>query len=189
MNRELLFDSGRMPATWLMVAWAVAAFTGCDGLGGDPAKATAQALERRSDALDTLKSRGAKVTTKKIPFVGDSVAVDFSGVRELSNDTFALLKEAHNSGSLVSEIDLSNSNVNDEQIAFLGEASEFSNVIKLNLKNTAVSDKGLGDVAKLSMLIDLNVTGTKVTPEGVKAFVKARADNPAIQAKKTKIRQ
>ncbi|MGQ0635642.1 MAG: hypothetical protein ACT4QC_13590 [Planctomycetaceae bacterium] len=62
-------------------------------------------------------------------------------------------------------------------------------LLKLNLSDTEISDKGLEEITQMLFLGELNLANTKVTDAGVKAFFKVRAENADVKLKKPKIKR
>jgi hypothetical protein len=174
----------RAPQALGQVVWALLlpALWGCGGAEGE----YESIIESRSGARETLAALGAKISQKKFPIVGKVLLVDLSGARNISDGTFALLKQA---GTLIGDLDLSESNVTDEHMALLNEKDLSGSLAKLNLSDTRISDEGLARLTLLGFLSELNLTNTKVTDDGVKAFLEARANNPAVTNKRPRIRR
>ncbi|MGQ0637244.1 MAG: hypothetical protein ACT4QC_21760 [Planctomycetaceae bacterium] len=191
MKDRLRFDFWpRRPVSWLVMAACLAAPCGCDSSGESTVAAARDAGANRQSAEDALKAQGAKVTVENVPAIGMYFSVvDLSGVQGITDETFVLLKQMNTTWMPILKINLSGTNIIDEQMAKL-DADELSRgVTHLNLRNTAISDNGLREIRHIPSLIDLDLTNTKVTAEGVQAFLKARADNPEVQSKKPRIRR
>ncbi|MGQ0636477.1 MAG: hypothetical protein ACT4QC_17835 [Planctomycetaceae bacterium] len=138
-------------------------------------------IQSRTSARDALKTQGAKFTEKNLPLIGQTFAVDLSGLTGVTDETFVLLKQT---GMPVIDLNLSHTSVRDEQLAQLAPG-----LTRLNLSDTEISDKGLEHLTHMGLLGELDLTNTKVTAEGVNTFLKARADIPEVQAKRPKIKR
>jgi hypothetical protein len=182
MSCNLRFDRwGRR----LIVAVGLTAICGCGG-----ADAEYENLHKsRTTAQDALTAQGAQISVERTPVVKtQAFVVDLSRVKNISDETFALLKQLQ-MGKAVLGINLSGTTISDEQMAKLNDKDVSGLLLRLNLSDTAISDKGLAEIRNMPALMELTLTNTKVTPEGVKAFLKSRAENPEIQAKKTKVKR
>ncbi|MGQ0637727.1 MAG: hypothetical protein ACT4QC_24380 [Planctomycetaceae bacterium] len=143
-------------------------------------------MQTRTGAAESLKEQGAKITSKKLPHIGTVHQIDLSGSKAISDKTFELIRT---SGMIVMELNLSDTNVTDDQLALLSGKELSGGLARLNLSNTEISDKGIEHLAALGFLGDLNLTNSKVTADGVKSFLKAREGNTLIAVKKTKVRR
>ncbi|MGQ0636210.1 MAG: hypothetical protein ACT4QC_16475 [Planctomycetaceae bacterium] len=172
-----------IPVRCLLVAVALWAIYGCDS-------ATSEYENReqsRASAQDALKAQGARISLERIPLVkAQAYVVDLSGVEHVTDETFAMLQQLQ-TGKAVLELNLSGTGITDEQIPKLNDKEVSGPLMRLKLRDTMISDKGLGEITGMPALIELDLKNTKVTAEGVKAFQKARAEDPSIQAKKPKI--
>ncbi|MGQ0637678.1 MAG: hypothetical protein ACT4QC_24130 [Planctomycetaceae bacterium] len=174
----------------LLVALCLAVLSGCDFSGQKVVEGARQADAIRQSAEEALTARGAKVTLENLAALGMYVsAVDLSGVHDITDETFTLLKQMGPGWRPIMKINLSGTNITDEQMAKLDETELSQGVTKLTLRNTGISDKGLRDLKNMPSLMELDLTNTKVTAEGVQAFLKLRTDNPEIRSKKPKIKR
>ncbi|MGQ0634038.1 MAG: hypothetical protein ACT4QC_05495 [Planctomycetaceae bacterium] len=166
----------------LTVAIGLLACCGCGSSEGE----YKGIMQTRTSAQDGLEAQGGKFSEKRLPVIGELYVLSMSGSKSIDDKTFEMIKET---GKLISELDLSGTNVTDAHLALLNDKDVSRAITKLNLSNTEITDKGLQNLTLMSMLTELNLENTKVTAEGVKAFQKARAENEAVQAKKLKIKQ
>ncbi|MGQ0634755.1 MAG: hypothetical protein ACT4QC_09100 [Planctomycetaceae bacterium] len=176
----------------LIVPLFLAALSGCH----DSAETIINDMVKNEATLkqtqEALAAHGAKISTQTDPFLRlESFTVDLSGVQDITEETLALLKRFQAAGipavKSVTKINLSGTNVTDEQIAQLNDKELSMQFRQLNLRNTGISDKGLQEITNMPALTELDLRNTKVTAEGVQSFLKARADNPEITFKKPKI--
>ncbi|MGQ0635945.1 MAG: hypothetical protein ACT4QC_15135 [Planctomycetaceae bacterium] len=167
----------------------LAALCGCNGSDAF-VEADAEKAKIRLSAMDALTAQGANVTSEKLPVVGlEASVVDLSGVKNITDETLTLLKQMHTSWKPLYKINLSGTNITDEQMARLNAKEVSTAVTKLDLRNTGISDKGLQEIKNMPTLSELDLTNTKVTAEGIQAFLKSRADNPDIASKKPIIKR
>ncbi|PQO45897.1 hypothetical protein [Blastopirellula marina] len=110
---------------------------------------------------DSLAAIGAKVEMKRFP-QGDAWAVDLSG-KTISSETFADLATLRR----VVELDLSGTNFNDDFVPLINDTMVRDFLLKLNLSDTAVTDRGLEGLTETYLLNNLNVSNTQVTKNGV----------------------
>ncbi|MGQ0636208.1 MAG: hypothetical protein ACT4QC_16465 [Planctomycetaceae bacterium] len=170
----------------IVVVVLLVAVCGC----GNPEEAGYDALiKSRGSAQDALTSQGAKIATQRMPVVRtEAFMVDLSGVKSITDETFALLKQMQN-GVVVLELNLAGTDIADDQIARLNVKEVSGGLLKLNLSHTKISDKGLAEITNMPALMELDLTDTNVSPEGVIAFRKSRAEDTDVRAKKPKIRR
>ena len=128
----------------------------------------------KSNALESLKSKGAKAAEKSYP-QGNAWSIDFSG-QTITAETFDQLQNV----GYVSELNFSGSTLNDALVPRLNEEGVRAVLIKLDLSKTEVSDAGLAQLKDLNLLRELVLTGSKVTADGVSKFQSARQSNPNI---------
>ncbi|MGQ0637016.1 MAG: hypothetical protein ACT4QC_20595 [Planctomycetaceae bacterium] len=176
----------------MLATMVLAALTGCDASGQKVVEAERDAAANRKNAQDALTDQGAKLqfTESGNAFGIRSCVVDLTGVQGITDETIALLGQLPGGvlgPTVVAGIDLSGTSITDEQLGRLSE--KLPGLMKLNLRNTAISDAGLQRIAGLTSLNELDLTNTKVTAGGVEAFLKSRADNPDVKAKKPKIKR
>jgi hypothetical protein len=129
--------------------------------------------QKQQQAAATAEGAGIKAVRKTYP-QGQAWAVNLSG-KQVTDATFASLKNLDH----ISELDLSNTNVTDAQMAQVNEIGGL--LLKLDLSKTGVTDAGLERLKDLLVLTDLNLAGTKVTLAEVAAFKKSRAQDPRIR--------
>jgi hypothetical protein len=175
---------GSQPVNLLFVMLGAVAVCGCRS----PIVEYETEIKHQASLRDGLKAQGAVLSTKTIPFLGEAFIVDLRGVKDFTNEMIKSLKESR---MVIIELDLSGTNVTDEQLAGLNDRELTGGVGNLNLSNTVISDDGLAKITNLNVLSELNLTKTKVTSGGIEAFYKARAENSAIAAryKKPKIKR
>lgn len=76
-------------------------------------------------------------------------------------------------------MNLSGSTITDDQFASLANPETFGYLFKLDLSDTAISDRGFVAAAPLPLLSDVKVKGSKVTEAGIAEFKKKHpAKNP-----------
>ncbi|MGQ0637049.1 MAG: hypothetical protein ACT4QC_20760 [Planctomycetaceae bacterium] len=166
----------------LFGATVLAALCGCGGAESQ----YNELAKTQTDARGTLEAQGAKISSKFLPVVGESLVIDLSGSKSITDGTFEALRQT---GRIISELDLSNTNVNDSQLAILNDKELSGGLARLNLSDTEITDKGLENITLMGFLGELNLKNSKVTSDGIKSFLKARAENPAVQSKRPRIRQ
>jgi hypothetical protein len=125
-------------------------------------------------AADNLRTKGMVVETRRYP-QGEAVAIALKGAT-VDDALFERLKTVGH----ITELDLSGTNITDEQMARLNEKAIGSLLLILDLSNTQVSDEGLAKLDNLLLLMNLKVKGTKITAEGVQNFLDKRRTNPSI---------
>ena len=135
---------------------------------------------KKEERLTTLRDGGAKVTQKNYPPHGHAYVVDLSGA-QLSDSTFQNLKDLKR----IAELDLSKSSLTDDQMDQLNSVAQY--LIKLDLRNTAVTDAGLQKLTNLNLCFDLYLAGTQVTPAGVEQFKTQRLARPTTKVKKMNV--
>ncbi|MGQ0637239.1 MAG: hypothetical protein ACT4QC_21735 [Planctomycetaceae bacterium] len=191
MKAALKFDRWVLGSVRRLIVFIfVAALCGCDGPDERVVETAREAAAVRQSAEDALKAQGARVTSERLPVVGIYASVvDLSGVKDITDETLTQLRQMQTADRPTSKINLSGTNISDEQLAQLSDKYLSGGVTKLDLRNTAISDAGLQAIAGMISLTDLDVTNTKVTAEGIQTFLKARADNPEVQSKKPKVRR
>lgn len=113
---------------------------------------------------DRLTAQGAKVEMKRYP-QGDAWVVDLSG-QTLTSETFADLATLRR----VVELDLSGTNFHDDFIPLINDTMVRDFLLKLNLSDTAVTDRGLEGFTNTYLLNNLNVSNTQVTKDGVSSL-------------------
>ncbi len=111
---------------------------------------------------DNLVAAGAKVEMKRFP-QGDAWIVDLSG-HTLTDETFEQLAAL---GHLV-ELDISDTNLTDQNMSTINATSIRDYLMKLNISNTDVSDAGLAALTETYLLNELTVSKTQITDEGIK---------------------
>src|SRR5262249_42280602 len=111
---------------------------------------------KQQDAAAALRERGATLEEKHYPR-GNAWAIDLKG-KQVSGEVFDLLTKM----GRISELNLSNTNVGDADMARVNEPAIGTVLLKLDLSHTAVSDAGLDQLTNLVLLSELNLTGTKV---------------------------
>ncbi|MGQ0637517.1 MAG: hypothetical protein ACT4QC_23160 [Planctomycetaceae bacterium] len=162
--------------TWL------AGLSGCGGAAGE----FRDLVETRESARKTLEAQGAKFTRRRLPVVGPTTIVNLSGSKDVSDATFVALREL---GNVITELNLSDTNVNDRHLAMLNDRELSGGLAKLNLSDTEITDKGLEEITNMFFLGELDLSHTKVTAEGIRAFLKTRAENENVKIRKPKIKR
>ncbi|MGQ0637620.1 MAG: hypothetical protein ACT4QC_23685 [Planctomycetaceae bacterium] len=180
--------------TRLIVPVLLVAFSGCSDPGASIVEDGRKNQVIRQSAEDTLTAQGAKISLEQLPYLGgEGIVVDLSGVPNITDETLALLKQVQTgaTGAMkwLTRINLNGTNVTDEQIANLNDTELAAMLMQLNLRNTAISDKGLQELTNLRSLNELDLTNTKVTPEGVQAFLKVLANNSDKSRRLPKIKR
>ncbi|MGQ0634565.1 MAG: hypothetical protein ACT4QC_08140 [Planctomycetaceae bacterium] len=183
MNRSFLDRSTLKLATRLIAALGLLVACGCDNTASE----VADLARSQASAQESLQAQGVTISKKKLPAFGSATVLDFTTAKDISDNSFRLLKEMGLMG--IMEIDFSGTKITDAQIAKLNEPGVAEWIAILNLSDTEITDAGLKEVARLPILADLNISKTKITPDGVTAFHKARDENPAIQSKKPRVKQ
>lgn len=163
------------------VLLAAAALAGCGPrVGGPSAYEQAQAEQQR--VADSLGSKGMKSKRMHYP-QGDAWAVDLTGMT-ITDDVIRKLKELDN----VTELNLSQSTITDEQLGQINDQGIGSLVLKMDLSHTGITDAGLQKLTKFFLLNSLNVADTKVTPAGVAQFKKERLTLPNVRMRKPTVK-
>lgn len=162
----------------LLTLLLLAALSGCKG--GDGLSDSEREQKKREESINALRDGGAKITQKSYGRRGNGYVVDLNGA-QLTDNTFQRLKEMKR----VTELDLSKSSLSDDQMDKLNEVAYF--LVKLDLRNTAVTDAGLEKLTNLILCFDLYLAGTKVTQAGADNFTKQRLARPATRAKKMNV--
>ncbi|GAA4426416.1 hypothetical protein [Bremerella cremea] len=134
-----------------------------------------RAEQKKTQAKDQLEAIGAKFELKNFP-QGDAWAIDLSG-QTLNDETFEQLASL---GYIV-ELDLSNTNCNDDHLGVINDTSIRYVLMKLDVSNTEISDHGMEKLKEMYLLKSMNVNGTDVTNSGIKTLKDAF---PLVQVQK-----
>jgi hypothetical protein len=173
MERPTL-PAGRWLRPLALLALLAAAALGCSRQ--EEALRAIRAKEKaKGDARTVLEEQGAKFEEKAYK-QGKAWSVDFSGVPQLPEDAFDRLRQI----GFITELNFSNTNLTDDQLAKVNDKEIGSLLRKLDLSHTAVTDAGLEKLNDLFILGELDLTGTKCTPAGVQRFQQARSSNTTI---------
>ncbi len=124
---------------------------------------TPQQRATRDAALERLRDRGA--IAKLIAADSDAVEVSFALLGDDVTD--ADLKLLRGLESSLRWLDLANTRVTDDGLAFVGQ---FGQLRRLSLQRTAVTDAALPKLASLTQLQMLNLHTTGVSDSGVQAL-------------------
>ncbi len=138
----------------------IAMTSGC----GDRMTAYERDQAKIAGGKDRLVADGAKVEMRSYP-QGDAWVVDLSG-KNLTNKTFEALSDLRN----IVELDLSKSNFNDEFAPLINDTPIRGYLMKLNLSNTAATDRTLEMLTTTSLLNDLIVENTNITELAINEF-------------------
>jgi hypothetical protein len=150
---------------------ALLTLTGTGCLKREDPKSYANKVRNQEDAAAAFRDMGVKLTEKKYPPYGKGWVLNLSG-KPISDDVFDRMQRLGN----VTDLDLSKTNLTDEQMARLADPAVGGILVNLDVSNTAVTDAGLEKLTNLRFLKSLNLTGTKVTPAAVERFKKSRAN-------------
>ncbi len=152
----------------------LAVLSGCKGDGLTDYE---REQKKKEENVNSLHNQGAKISEKRYPPHGTGYVVDLSGA-QLSDSIFQKLKDLKR----VAELDLSKSSLTDDQMGQLNDVAYL--LVKLDLRNTAVTDAGLEKLTNLNVCFNLYLAGTKVTQAGVENFKKQRLARPSTKTKK-----
>ena len=113
--------------------------------------------------INSLRESGIKVNTMGTgsPWLD----VNLSHRHDITSSLLNKLKEV---GDQVSELQLANTNV-DDQLA--GIINKLPNLRKLKLQNTPITDKSINNLKDLSFLESLNLYGTNVTDQSIEDII------------------
>jgi hypothetical protein len=142
------------------------------GCGYEPS-AYQEKQQRLENAATALTTKGGSLVEKKYP-QGQAWVVDLSKVT-IDDEVLNALKSL----GRVSELNLSGSTITDDQFVSLAKPETMGFTFKLDISDTAISDRGFLAAAPLALLSNINVKGSKVTDAGVAEFKqKHPAKNP-----------
>lgn len=135
-----------------------------------------QMQQAKKSFAELIAAAGGKAEEKAYAIAGasgDAWVLNLSGGK-ISNE---LIDEI---GKLiyVAELDLSKSNITDEQLLKLDELKVCKTVMNLNLSDTAISDASFAKLKNLHCLSKANLKGTKVTKKGIDEFRKSYLAHP-----------
>jgi hypothetical protein len=139
-------------------------------------------VQAAKEAADALSSQGGRVKEMSYP-QGKAWAVNLSGMK-ITDDLLGGVKALGN----ISELDLSKSNVTDEQLAKMSKMGLMTLVLKLDLSNTAVTDACFDNLQNMVVLQQMNLVGTKCTKAAADKFVRNRDAQKTTKLKNAKIR-
>ena len=150
---------------------ATACLAGC-GYGSSGPSNYERMVYAQENAASGLTAKGATVLKKRYP-PGEAYNVDLSGAT-IDDDVLGHL------GALgpVAELNLSGSNITDEQFGSVATREKLGHLYKLDISNTQISDKGLLEAAELGVLAEIKAKGSKVTPAGIEQFRKKHPKLP-----------
>ncbi|MGQ0633563.1 MAG: hypothetical protein ACT4QC_03040 [Planctomycetaceae bacterium] len=156
---------------------------GCD----NPDAQLQDLRESQASAQQTLESRGAKISERNLPApIGTLTTLDLTGLDSITDESIDLIGRM---GRRVAELKLNGTNIRDEQMSKLNSSAGLMTLVKLDLSDTGITDKGLAEIRDLSFLGELTLKNTRVTDDGVKALQKLRTENPKIQVKQLKVKR
>ncbi len=116
------------------------------------------------NASAALISKGGSAIEKRYP-QGDAWLLDLSKVK-VDDEVIENIKLL----GRITELNLSRSTITDEQLESMATPDVLGFLIKLDVSDTAISDRGLIATAPLNLLSDVNVKGSKVTDAGIEQF-------------------
>lgn len=132
-----------------------------------------QARERRESAAGTLSAKGGSVVEKTYP-QGAAWVVDL-GHGTIDDETLQALKSL----GRISELYLNDTSITDDQFVSIANRETLSFLYKLDIRNTAITDRGFVAAAPLPILSEISIAGTKITDSGVAEFKRKHpAKNP-----------
>ncbi|MBA3311830.1 MAG: hypothetical protein H0T47_00865 [Planctomycetaceae bacterium] len=132
-----------------------------------------QTREGFENASAGIIAKGGSALEKNYP-QGNAWLVDLSKVA-IDDEVVEHVKSL----GRITELNLSGSTVNDEQLASLATTGVLGYLIKLDVSDTAITDRGLVATAPLVLLSDVNAKGSKVTDAGIAEFkTKHPSKNP-----------
>jgi Leucine Rich repeat len=155
----------------------VIAAAGCKGGDDGGANDFQRRRQGQEDAVGQLRGLGAKLNEVVYP-QGKAWTVDLSG-KQITNETFDTLKKLGH----ITELNLSKTNVTDEDMSRVNEMGIGNLLLKLDLSHTAITDTGLAKLDGLYLLSSFNLTDTKVTKAGIDRFKAERNSNSKIGPK------
>jgi hypothetical protein len=159
-------------ATFVLFATCVVLYSGCSRSGGLSDFEKAQ--KKKDSAADSLRALGAEVSPVTYPNYGEGWAVKLRGAK-ITTEMFDQMKALKR----VSDLDVSKSDITDEQLAKLSEQDVGTMIVKLNLSNTSITDAGV-DNLKLPLLTHFTVTGTKISNAAIDRLKQRRASDPRL---------
>jgi hypothetical protein len=131
----------------------------------------------KEEAIAALQEKGLVIEPRHY-LQGNAVAVSLKGAT-IDEPVFDRLKKLGH----ITELDLSDSTITDQQLARINEAELGSLLLILDLSHTQIGDDGLAKLDSLHLLTVLKLTGTKVTNDGVQRFLDERQAKPNILKK------
>lgn len=134
-----------------------------------------QKVQAQKDAAEVLSKKGGKVKEMNYA-IGKASAVNLSGLT-ITDELMQGLKDLGN----ISEMDLSNSTVTDDDLGKMTKLNLMTFLTKLDLSNTAVTDAGLDKLENMVFLMQLNLTGSKCTKVGADRFKRNRETQKNIR--------
>ena len=171
--RKALFRLARLTPAGVALAMFVSV-SGCGSNQQDPVSDYDRMKQAEENAAATVTNQGVKAKLLHHA-LGDAWSVDMSKMT-ITDD---LLRQVQKMGR-VRELDLSNSNVTDEQLGLISQLGLSTLLTKFDLSNTNVTDAGFQKLQNLALLMELNLTGTKVTPAAVQQFLANRQSDTRV---------
>lgn len=127
--------------------------------------------QSKSEAVAEIEAYGG-TATKKDYGPGSGYVLDLRTV-PIDDDFLAELTPLRH----ITEIDLSDSDVTDEQLQKLAKVRGVGVIIKLDVSGTQIGDAGIMAFVKHNLLCQLDVQDSNVTPAAIKKFKKQHPDN------------
>ena len=153
--------------------------SGCDSFSGPTGHQQMEQQKERFLELVTSAGGSAELTIFAMPGMrgvqqqGWEVSLSEA---EISDELIEAITEIADQ-NLVLSLDVSNSNIGDEQLVQLDEKMVLRGTAILNLKNTAITDAGVDQLDHTHALTELNLTGTKISDEAVERLRKRQASS------------
>lgn len=166
-------DDGTRILVHSALSVALLAICGCGPNPNGPGSYQA-VMQGQQSAEETLKKNGGKLERKQYP-LGAAWVIDLTG-QQLSNSTFDALKRLDH----VAELNLSRTNTGDAEMTNFADSKLSGTLVKLDLSDTKVTDKGLQQLKECQFLMNLNLNKTSVTEAGVTEWKKNHAVDPRI---------
>lgn len=127
--------------------------------------------QAKSAAVAEIEARGGTATIKDYG-PGSGYILDLRTV-PIDDDFLAELTPLKH----ITEIDLSDSDVTDEQLQKLAKVRGVGVILKLDVSGTQIGDAGIMAFVKHNLLCQLDVQNSNVTPAAIKKFKKQHPVN------------
>lgn len=183
MSHILLRNSRRI--TWL--ALVALSFSGCSSYSG-PSEYEQQ-LSEKEQFIKMVADLGGHAEEKHFQQTGvdrNAWVIDLHGANVTDEVVQALIERVKL--GYIAELNLSGSTLTDDQLAQLDAGRIGISLVKLDLSNTGITDRGLDQVNGMTLMMELKLSGSGVTRAAADRFkervMKKRQTEMKEQARK-----